>query len=171
MRWGAPDGADGKISSRRYETPILMRRMNSGEIQNFDFSPKTSKIPQNRPHSYPLMWGSTYLCCSPHNTLVLWVFLTPIPECQGLQRWNHSFTSPSVHQACYYCYCCYCRDNGAGPVKLDGYTIVRVRAVDRDRSLGPRSQRYWIQGYAQGPRRANWPRMFRNSCRILEDFC
>ena len=32
---------------------------------------------------------------------VLWVSLTPIPECQGLQCWNHTFSSPSVHQTIF----------------------------------------------------------------------
>ena len=52
------------------------------------------------------------ICVFPPPPPVLWVSLSPIPECQGLQCWNHTFASPSVHQTCCYqydryCYCYY----------------------------------------------------------------
>ena len=39
-------------------------------------------------------------------TLGFWASLTPIPERQSLQCWNHSFPHPSVHRTLYCC-CCY----------------------------------------------------------------
>ena len=67
-----------------------------------------------------LGWAGCSCSCSQYElpivptTLVLWVFLTPIPERQSLQCRKHSFPHPSVHQTdrcCYYC-CCYCSSHG-----------------------------------------------------------